>query len=160
MPRWYLFTIPDSLIVIYCFFLVKEKCNATLIKAPHRRGEKRIELTFLLEITAPFTRCEDKEYLLFTAFRFKVCANKSNLLSPSRDLGIGLVWDNHPPHRNTNFLVWLLKSSSNWTKLSMRGPQLFSGWYQMILDVFLCSQLFSNVFWRFFPTVEILLKLN
>ena len=46
------------------------------------------------------------------------------LLSLSGDLGIGLVWDNHP-HRS--FLVWLLKSSSNWTKLSMMGPQLFSG---------------------------------
>ena len=53
-----------------------------------------------------------------------------DLLSPSGDLGIGLVWDNHPDP--TNFLVPLLKSSSNWTKLSMRGPQLFSGWYQMI----------------------------
>ena len=40
----------------------------------------------------------------------------------------------------------LLKSSSSWTKLSMMGPQLFSGWYQMILDVFRCSQLFSDVF--------------
>ena len=25
------------------------------------------------------------------------------------------------------------------------GPQLFSGWYQMILDVFRCNQLFSDV---------------
>ena len=40
----------------------------------------------------------------------------------------------------------LLKSSSSWTKLSMMGPQLFSGWYQMILDVFRCSQQFSDVF--------------
>ena len=40
----------------------------------------------------------------------------------------------------------LLKSSSSWSKLSMIGPQLFSGWYQMILDVFQCSQLFSDVF--------------
>ena len=39
----------------------------------------------------------------------------------------------------------LLKSSSSWSKLSMMGPQLFSGWYQMILDVFRCSQLFSDV---------------
>ena len=54
-----------------------------------------------------------------------------SLLPPSAsgDQGIGLVWDSHP----------------NWTKLSMMGPQLFSGWYQMILDVFQCSQLFSNV---------------
>ena len=37
------------------------------------------------------------------------------LLSPSGDLGISLVWRNlSPPHRS--FLVWLLKSSSNWTK--------------------------------------------
>ena len=28
----------------------------------------------------------------------------------------------------------------------MRGPQLFSGWYHMILDDFQCSQLFSDVF--------------
>ena len=54
-------------------------------------------------------------------------------LSPSGDLGIGLVWDNPtPPH---HISVRMLKSSSNWTKLSMMGRQLFSGWYQMILDV-------------------------
>ena len=93
------------------------------------------------------------------------------LLSPSGDLGISLVWHNlsPPPHRH--FSVWVLKSSSKWTKLSMRGPQLFSGWYQMILGVFRCSQLFSDVFglfsdcfpivfWRSFPTVEILFKWN
>ena len=44
----------------------------------------------------------------------------------------------------------LLKSSLSWTKLSMMGSQLFSGWYQMILDVFKCSQQFpifsDNVF--------------
>ena len=67
-------------------------------------------------------------------------------LSPSGDLGIGLVWHNlSPPHHPTHFLVPLLKSSSNWTKFSMRGPQLFSGWYQMILGVFRCSQLFFDV---------------
>ena len=55
------------------------------------------------------------------------------LLSPSGDLGIGLVWDDHP--RTTHFLVRLLKSTSNWTKSSKMGPQLFLGWYQMILDV-------------------------
>ena len=51
-----------------------------------------------------------------------------NFLSPSGDLGIGLVWDNHrtPPDH---------MSSSNWIKSSMMGPQLFLGWYQMILDV-------------------------
>ena len=69
------------------------------------------------------------------------------LLSPSGDLGIGLVWNNlSNPIHPTHFLVWLLESSSNWTKLSMMGPQLFSGWYQMILDVFRCSLLFSDVF--------------
>ena len=50
----------------------------------------------------------------------------------------------------------LLKSSSSWTKLSMVGPQLFLGWYQMILDVFRCSQQVSNVFRLFsncFPTM-------
>ena len=74
-----------------------------------------------------------------------------SFLSPSGDLGIGLVWDNHPtpPHQTTtHFLVRLLKSSSNWTKSSMMGHQLFLGWYQMILDVFRCS----HVFWCF-PTV-------
>ena len=69
----------------------------------------------------------------------------------------------------------LLKSFSSWSKLSMIGPQLFSGWYQMILDVFQCSQLFSDVFQLFsdcfltvfstvfrrcFPTVEFLFKWN
>ena len=69
-------------------------------------------------------------------------------LSPSGEIGIGLVWDNPtPPDRH--FSVRLLKSSSKWTKLSMRGSQLFSGWYQMILGVFRCSQLFSDVFQLF-----------
>ena len=79
------------------------------------------------------------------------------LLSPSGDLGIRLVWHNlsGPPR---SFLVRLLKSSSNWTKLSMIGPQLFSGWYQMILDVFQCSQLFSDVFRLFSDDVFRLLK--
>ena len=69
---------------------------------------------------------------LEVSWRFKV--NVRLLLSPSGDLGIGLVWDNNrtgPDHIS----VWLLKSSSNWTKPSMMGPQLFLGWYQMILDV-------------------------
>ena len=69
------------------------------------------------------------------------------LLSPSGDLGIGLIWDNHSDRTGSDhFSVRLLKSSSNWTKVSMTGPQLFSGWYQMILDVFQCSQLFFDVF--------------
>ena len=79
------------------------------------------------------------------------------LLSPSGDLGIGLVWHNlsGPPR---SFLVRLLKSSPNWTKLSMRGPKLFSGWNQIILDVFQCSQLFSDVFRLFSDDVFRLLK--
>ena len=58
-----------------------------------------------------------------------------DLLSPSGDLGIGLVWDNPtgPDRTGPNHIsVRLLKASSNWTKLSMRSLQLFSGWYQMI----------------------------
>ena len=95
-----------------------------------------------------------------------------SLLSPSGDLGIGLVWENNPTGPES-FLVRLMKSSSNWTKSSMMGPQLFLGWCQMILDVFRCSQSFSDVlscfpmfsncfpivFWRCFPTVKILFKL-
>ena len=46
----------------------------------------------------------------------------------------------------SNDVFRLLKFSSSWTKLSLVGPQLFSGWYQMILDVCQCSQLFSDVF--------------
>ena len=93
-----------------------------------------------------------------------------DFLSPSGDLGIGLVWDNHPTPPNwtgpvqTHFLVRLLKSYSSWTKLSKMGPQLFSGWYQMVLDVFrLFSDCFPIVFRLFsdcFPTVEILFKWN
>jgi len=79
------------------------------------------------------------------------------LLSPSGDLGMGLVWDNlSTPTPLDHFSIRPLKSSSNWTKLSIMGPQLFSGWYQMILDVFRCSQQFSNVFRLFsncFPTM-------
>ena len=65
-------------------------------------------------------------------------------LSPSGDLGIGLVWGNFSIP--TDFSVRLLKSSSNWIKLSMMGPQLLSGWYKMISYVFRCSQLGCNVF--------------
>ena len=56
------------------------------------------------------------------------------LLSPSGDLGIGLVWHNPSPPPPHHISVRLLKSSSNWTKSSIMGPQLFLGWYQMILD--------------------------
>ena len=96
-------------------------------------------------------------FLVFTFFRGgSFTLINFHLLSPSGDLGISLVWHNlsPPPHRH--FSVWVLKSSSKWTKLSMRGPQLFSGWYQMILGVFWCSQLFSDVFRLFsncFPTM-------
>ena len=56
----------------------------------------------------------------------------------------GLVWHNlSNPHHHIS--VQLLKSSSNWTKLYMMGPQLFLGLYQIILAVFRCSQLFSDV---------------
>ena len=60
------------------------------------------------------------------------------LLSPSGDLGIGLVWDDHP--LPNHFLVRLLKSSSNWTKLSMMGPQLISVCFPMFWAVFWCCQ--------------------
>ena len=78
------------------------------------------------------------------------------LLSPSGDPRIGLVWDN--PTTTRDFSVLLLKPSSKWGKLSMMGLQLFSGWYQMILDVFQCSQLFSDVFRLFSDDVFRLLK--
>ena len=39
---------------------------------------------------------------------------RQHLLSPSGDLGIGLVWDNHPP-LSRRFFSWVLKFSSNWT---------------------------------------------
>ena len=82
--------------------------------------------------------------------KLEVQSQCAPLLSPSGDLGIGLVWHNLSPPHPTDFLVPLLKSSSNWTKLSMRGPQLFSGWYQMILGVFRCTQLFSDCFLTMF----------
>ena len=51
-------------------------------------------------------------------------------LKPSGDLGMGLVWDNlSTPTPLDHFSIRPLKSSSNWTKLSIMGPQLFSGWY-------------------------------
>ena len=80
------------------------------------------------------------------SFQWQIYLKGRPFLSPSGDLGIGLVWHNLSLDHPTHFLVPLLKSSSNWTKFSMRGPQLFSGWYQMILGVFRCSQLFSDVF--------------
>ena len=55
-----------------------------------------------------------------------------SFFSPSGDLGIGLVWDNLSwPHRTgpDHFSVRMLRSSSNWTKLFMMGPQLFLGWF-------------------------------
>ena len=57
----------------------------------------------------------------------------------------------------SDYVFRLLKSSSSWSKLSMMGPQLFSGWYQKVLDV---SRCFLTVFRQCFPTVEILFKLN
>ena len=83
------------------------------------------------------------------------CYN-ARLISPVLEL-----WDwNHLLQKH-------VQSCSNWTKSSMMGPQLFSGWYQMTLGVFRCSQLFSDVFRLFsncFPTMFsdcwILFKLN
>ena len=88
---------------------------------------------------------------------FSVFDLRRGLLSPSGDLGIGLVWDNNRTGPDS-FLVRLMKSSSNWTKLFIRGPQLFSGSYQMILGVFRCSQLFSDVFRLFSDDVFRLLN--
>ena len=55
-------------------------------------------------------------------------------LSPSGDLGIGLVWDNpitlSIPHFGPSVEIF-----SKLNFLSMMGPQLFSGWYQMFLDI-------------------------
>ena len=62
--------------------------------------------------------------------------NNLIFLSPSCEKE--LIWS-HPTPPPDHFSVWLLKSSSNWNKLSMMGSQL-------ILDVFRCSQLFFDVF--------------
>ena len=91
-----------------------------------------------MTLLSVFRLCNVKSFpwgVLCTFYSVKSShASSKTLLSPSGDLGIGLVWENPtPPDRH--FSVRLLKSSSKWTKLSMRGPQLFSGWYQMILDV-------------------------
>ena len=59
--------------------------------------------------------------------------------------GSGLVWHNLSPPHPFHISVRLFKSSSNWTKSSMMSPQLFLGWYQIISDVFRCSQLFCDV---------------
>ena len=105
---------------------------------------------FLFSLCLPTT--QTMGFIICRIFVFALATNFNLILiflSQSGDLGIGLVWDNHPlthPPLPPHFSLWLLKSSSNWTKLSMIGPQLFSGWYQMILDVFRCSQLFSDVF--------------
>ena len=52
------------------------------------------------------------------------------LSSPSGDLGIGLVWDILSPTPIQHF-----GTSVEIFKLSMMGPQLLSGWYQIFLDV-------------------------
>ena len=56
-----------------------------------------------------------------------IVANQEWLLSPLGDLGMGLVWDNHQP---CDFFVWVLKSFSNWTKLTVTGSQMkfFTHW--------------------------------
>ena len=114
-------------------------------------------------LDAPFTHINFFPSITLCVARLPLCMKWTwlALLSPSGDLGISLVWHNlSPPHPTPpdSFLVRLMKSSSNWTKLSMRGPQLFSAWYQMILGVFRCSQLFSDVFQLFSDDVFRLLK--
>ena len=82
---------------------------------------------------------------IFITFRWS--KNWSGLIKP-------------PPPRS--FLVRLLKLSSNWTKSSMMGPQLFSGWYQMIVmfsDVLSCFPMFSaglGFWWITTPCADIL----
>ena len=69
------------------------------------------------------------------------------LSSPLGDLGIGMALSYPLLY---NIWVRVLKSCSNRTKLSMMGSQLFSGWCQMFLDVFRCSQDALNwlqIFW-------------
>ena len=83
----------------------------------------------------------------------------------------GLVWDNLPLlSTSSHILVRVLKFSSNWTKLTVMGSQLFSEWCHMFSDVlrwsqdalncsqtfyrhsrcaqnvFRCSQMFTDVF--------------
>ena len=67
--------------------------------------------------------------------------NFDTFLWPSGDPGNGLVWDDHhPPTHPHRPGFW----SDCWNPLQTElNYQLFSGWYQMILDVFRCSQLFS-----------------
>ena len=117
------------------------------------------EATYSLESQSKICHYLKHNYKITIAFLYPshwhdlIGKGQSPLLSPSGDLGIGLVWDNPTGPDPTDFLVSLLKSSSNWTKLSMRGPQLFSGWYQMILGVFRCLSsfpMFSDCFLRMF----------
>ena len=84
------------------------------------------------------------------------------LFSPSGDLGIGLIWDNHliPIHPTPyNFLVWELKSSSTelnylwWvfgcSQDDVRCFQMFLRCFQMFHR---CSQMFSGCFQFRFET--------
>ena len=76
------------------------------------------------------------------------------LLSPSGDLGIGLIWDNHPAARPIcHFSLLVLKSSS---KLNLTNRPVFScsqgdvRWSQAFSDVLRCFQMFNDVnrcFW-------------
>ena len=125
-----------------------------------REGQKIVDLKSKLLKQSPWIWNVAMNCVQWTTYNSRLSVQgkeiKKNFLSPSGDLGIGPVWDNLSPPDQTHFLVRLLKSSSNWTKLSMMDHQLFWGWYQMILDVFRCSQQFSNGFRLFsscFPTM-------
>ena len=61
----------------------------------------------------------------------------SLLLSPSGDLGIGLVWDNHP--------IQHFGTYERWNLVNMRGFQMFEGCFQMFSG---CSHMLSQVFRR------------
>ena len=45
-----------------------------------------------------------------------------------RDLGIDLLWDNHPPHQPSKILSRVLKSSSSWTKLTVMASYHLEYW--------------------------------
>ena len=65
-------------------------------------------------------------------------------LSPSGDLGIGLVWDNlSPPHPTWPDHFWSL----NWSQIFYRDSQMGSRCAQMFSDVHRCFQMIS--FWIF-----------
>ena len=72
------------------------------------------------------------------------------LFSPSGDLGITLVWDNLSIL--SDVLVWVMKSFSNWSRLTMVGSQMFSEACRMFSealetfsDILKCSQMIPDV---------------